>query len=90
MNYCPNCGSMKEENSKVCRYCGYIFEKLDINSDKDRRIRELEMKIERLEKEQKPKSQSFQSDTSPWVFIMPIAFVAIFFLFVFMIVFITR
>jgi uncharacterized membrane protein YvbJ len=90
MNYCPECGSKREDNSEVCRFCGYEFEEVNEASSKDKRIQELEKKIERLEKDQKSDNEPFDMENSPWVFIMPIAITAIFFLFVFMIIFITR
>lgn len=95
MNFCPECGSKIEENSKVCQFCGYSFtslSKTESSSDKDKRIQELEKKIARLEKssQSKQKSSGSGNENTPWVFITPIAFAAIFFLFVFMIIFITR
>jgi len=89
MNYCQECGSRREENSKVCKFCGYFFENIGNTSEKDKMIEKLKKKIEQLEKELQSKNQTDQSN-NPWIFIMPIAFVAIFFLFVFMIIFITR
>jgi uncharacterized membrane protein YvbJ len=90
MSYCPGCGSKREDESKVCRFCGYEFEKTNETSSKDRRIQELEKKIERLEKGQKSEDESSEMENSPWIFIMPIAITAIFFLFVFGIILITR
>jgi len=88
MNYCPECGSKIEVNSSVCRYCGFVLKRSEAPNEKDKRIEELEKKIAHLEKNKTSARSLGDNDNSPWIFIMPIAVVAIFFLFIFLIVFV--
>ncbi|MBD3195842.1 MAG: zinc-ribbon domain-containing protein [Candidatus Lokiarchaeota archaeon] len=90
MNYCPNCGGEVKDKSKYCILCGYDLVKTEIDNSKDERIKELEEKIARLEKTKANPSSQDGTQTNSWMFIMPIFIVAFFFLFIFMIVFITR
>ncbi|MHA1507607.1 MAG: zinc-ribbon domain-containing protein [Promethearchaeota archaeon] len=88
MFYCQNCGAKIESAEKFCSFCGFSFEEKLEPDDKDARINELEQKIARLEHRQVKKTTS--RVFSPWLAIVPIAFVAVFFGFFILLIWIIR
>ena len=88
MFYCQNCGAKIEPETRFCSFCGFSFDEKSESEDKDTRINELEQKIARLEQSQikKPRSSPF----SPWMAVVPIAFVAAFFGFFILLIWIVR
>ena len=88
MFYCQNCGAKIESVEKFCSFCGFSFEEKIESSDKDARIDELEQKIARLEQRQVKKTTS--RAFSPWLAIVPIAFIAVFFGFFILLIWIIR
>jgi uncharacterized membrane protein YvbJ len=83
--YCQNCGSEIDQNASICPFCGQANKNPDIIRSKDIKIQELEQKIAKLEQDVKETSNSpFKKknfNPFPWVFIVPIVFVIVFFLF---------
>lgn len=84
--YCQNCGSEIDQNSNVCPYCGQMNSNSEAIKRKDIKIQELEQKIEKLEKIVEQKSSIALKKTrinqfQPWIFITPIVFVIVFFVF---------
>jgi uncharacterized membrane protein YvbJ len=77
VSYCQNCGAKRDAAINFCSYCGYKFEKKKETDNKDVRIKELEQKIVQLEQKQ-VKGTKF-GPFSPWMAIVPIAFVTAFF-----------
>lgn len=91
MFYCQNCGAKIESAEKFCSFCGFSFEEKTGPNDKDVRISELEQKIARLEqKEQRIVKKTSTSAFSPWMAIVPIAFIAVFFGFFILLIWIIR
>jgi len=91
MFYCQNCGAKIESAENFCSYCGFSFENKTESDDKDARISELEQKISRLEqKEQKQVKKYSTSTFSPWMAIVPVAFVAAFMGFFILLIWIIR
>ena len=88
MFYCQNCGTKIESTEKFCSFCGFSFEQKAKSDEKDARINELEQKIARLEQRQVKKTTS--RAFSPWIAIVPIAFVAVFFGFFILLIWIIR
>jgi uncharacterized membrane protein YvbJ len=88
MFYCQNCGAKIESAENFCSFCGYSFEKVSESDDKDARIKELEQKINRLEQSQVRKKSL--NPFSPWIAIVPVAFVAAFFGFFILLIWIIR
>ncbi|TFG01097.1 MAG: zinc ribbon domain-containing protein [Promethearchaeota archaeon] len=96
MNYCPECGSELMEIFNICPYCGFslsqfskkieknIENKADVLSQKNKKIQELEAKINKLEK--KSQSLGFGAAES-WPFFIVFFFIAGFFLIFFFIMF---
>ncbi|MHA1336050.1 MAG: zinc ribbon domain-containing protein [Promethearchaeota archaeon] len=55
MDYCPNCGSKNDSESKICAYCGFNLDILNELNKKDEEIKKLRVEIENLKKNlQKP------------------------------------
>jgi uncharacterized membrane protein YvbJ len=84
--YCQNCGSEIDQNATVCPYCGQVNRNSDIIKKKDIKIQEMERKIEELEQIVKERSKSpirknIFNQFQPWIFITPIVFVIVFFVF---------
>jgi uncharacterized membrane protein YvbJ len=84
--YCKNCGSKIDQKATVCPYCGQFNSSADIIRRKDIKIQELEQKIANLEKIVKEKPGLSVKKTrinqfQPWIFITPIVFVIVFFVF---------
>jgi len=91
MFYCQNCGAKIESKEKFCSFCGFSFEEKVESDDKDARIKELEQKIARLEqKDQRIVKKTSTPGFSPWMAIVPIAFVAVFFGFFILLIWIIR
>ena len=88
MFYCQNCGAKIESAEKFCSFCGFSFEVETELNDKDARINELEQKIIQLEQRQVKKTTS--RAFSPWIAIVPIAFIAVFFGFFILLIWIIR
>ncbi|MFX0076515.1 MAG: zinc-ribbon domain-containing protein [Candidatus Hermodarchaeota archaeon] len=88
MYYCQNCGAKLESAQNFCSFCGFSLEKESEYDDKDAKINELEQKIARLEQGQVKRSSS--KPFSPWFAIVPIAFVAVFFGFFILLIWIVR
>ncbi|MBY9020144.1 MAG: zinc ribbon domain-containing protein [Candidatus Lokiarchaeota archaeon] len=88
MHYCQNCGTKIESKENFCTFCGIKFEETPSSNEKDARIEELEQNLSILEQKQRTKSRvpSF----SPWIAIVPIAFVAVFFGFFILLIWIIR
>jgi hypothetical protein len=84
--YCTECGSRLDENVIVCPFCGHeklVSKPLD---EKDLKIQELESKIVKLEESNKERKRFFsnkaeENRVQPWIFIFPLAFFALFFIF---------
>jgi uncharacterized membrane protein YvbJ len=84
--YCQNCGAEIDENSEVCQYCGSINNITKVIQQKDIRIQEMEHKISELEqivkKGSNPRNKTIKENfVQPWIFIFPIIFVMVFFIF---------
>jgi len=84
--YCRNCGSEIDEDVKVCPYCGRINNISEVIQQKDVKIQEMEQKISELEQIVKETSKSRNKTIKenlfqPWIFIFPIVFVVLFFMF---------
>ena len=91
MFYCQNCGAKIESAENFCSYCGFSFEEKTEFNDKDARINELEQKIARLEqKDQRIVKKTSASPFSPWMAIVPVAFVAAFMGFFILLIWIIR
>jgi len=92
MNYCHNCGAKIESNITICPYCGQSFDKKDkkqVNSEKDLKIQELELKIATLEK--KTTSHfGFSGQNLKYFWIMAIIMIIFFFSFMFFFVWMAR
>ena len=88
MYYCQNCGAKIQSAERYCSFCGYSFEEKTKSDDKDTKINELEQKIARLEQRQVKKSTT--RVFSPWIVIVPIVFVAVFFGFFILLIWIIR
>ncbi len=88
MFYCQNCGAKVESSEKFCSLCGFSFEEKIESDDKEARISELEQIIARLEQGQVKKTTS--RVFSPWLAIGPIVFVAVFFVFFILLIWIIR
>jgi len=84
--YCQNCGSEIEQNSMVCPFCGELNRNSEIIREKDAKILEMEQKIAQLEQRVKQDSTSGFKRTGlfrfQWmIFVFPLVFVVVFFLF---------
>ncbi len=84
--YCSNCGSEIDQNASVCPYCGQVNNKSDAIKKKDIKIQEMEQKIAELEQiiKERPRStikKNVFNQFQPWIFITPIVFVIVFFVF---------
>lgn len=84
--YCQNCGAEINENTTVCPYCGLVTKSSDTIQDKNKKIQALEQKIVELEQVVKQVSRtrprrSGITQFQPWIFIFPILFVVVFFVF---------
>ncbi|MBY8989025.1 MAG: zinc ribbon domain-containing protein [Candidatus Lokiarchaeota archaeon] len=91
MFYCQNCGAKIESTEKFCSFCGFSFQEKTEPNDKDARITELEQKIARLEqKDQRIVKKASTSAFSPWMAIVPVAFVAAFFGFFILLIWVIR
>ena len=88
MHYCQNCGTKIVSNENICTFCGVKFEEKSSSNDKDARILELEQKIITLA--QKRSTNSRAPSFSPWIAIVPIAFVAVFFGFFILLIWVIR
>ena len=88
MLYCQNCGAKRDSVSSYCSYCGFQFEEKSDSEEKDIKIKELEQKIARLEQKQVKDTRS--GTFSPWMAIVPIFFVAAFFGFFILLIWIVR
>ena len=91
MFYCQNCAAKIESAENYCSFCGFSFEEKTGLDDKDARISELEHKLARLEqKDQRIVKKNSTSPFSPWMAIVPIAFIAAFFGFFILLIWIIR
>jgi uncharacterized membrane protein YvbJ len=88
MSYCQNCGAKRDSATNFCSYCGFSFEERTDSNNKDAKIRELEQKIMLLEQKQVKKTTT--GSFSPWMAIVPIAFVGAFFGFFILLIWIIR
>jgi len=84
--YCRNCGSEIDENAKVCPYCGRMNDVSEVIPQKEIKIQELEQKVSELEQIVKKGSKSRNKTIKenffqPWIFIFPIVFLVLFFMF---------
>lgn len=88
--YCHNCGAEIADDANVCPYCGVPVkgsEHAEIIKAKDNKIREMEKKIQRLEatvtQDSEKKQDSNDDPEIPMGLIigLPLAFVAMFFIF---------
>jgi uncharacterized membrane protein YvbJ len=86
MSYCPNCGKKRIEFENFCEACGYSFRQSDKVDEKDKKIQELEEKVNSLENLLSQKNQDSSKNMSPWIFIFPLCFFIIFFGFFFLLV----
>ncbi|MFW9875346.1 MAG: zinc-ribbon domain-containing protein [Candidatus Thorarchaeota archaeon] len=82
--YCQNCGSEIDQNIMVCPYCGQVNNNSEAIREKDIKIQELEQKISNLEQNIREGSRSGVKKAGinvfqPWIFIVPIVFVILFF-----------
>jgi len=94
MFYCQNCGAKIESDENYCYFCGFSFETKTKSDDKDARISELEQKIARFEqrerREQRQVKKFSTSTFSPWMAIVPVAFIAAFFGFFILLIWVIR
>jgi uncharacterized membrane protein YvbJ len=83
--FCQECGSEIENKATVCPYCGKINSNSDVVQQKDLQIQELEQKVAKLEEFaiNKPKkiNKSFNPMMFLLIFIFPLAFLVLFFVF---------
>jgi uncharacterized membrane protein YvbJ len=84
--YCQNCGSEIDETTSICPYCGQASNNSEIIRNKDIKIQEMEKKVAQLEQivKERPKSsvrKNMFTQFQPWIFITPIVFVIVFFVF---------
>ena len=84
--YCQNCGSEIDSTASICPYCGQPNNNSKIIRNKDIKIQEMEQKIAELEHiiRERPKSsnrKNILNSFQPWIFITPILFVIVFFVF---------
>ncbi|MFX0022894.1 MAG: zinc-ribbon domain-containing protein [Candidatus Hermodarchaeota archaeon] len=84
--YCQNCGSEIDQTASICPYCGQTNKTSEIIRNKDIKIQEMEKKIAELEQiiKERPKStvrKNLFNQFQPWIFITPILFVIVFFVF---------
>ncbi len=84
--YCQNCGSEIDVSAKICPYCGRIINISEVIQQKDTKIQEMEQKISELEQIVKEGSKSTNKAIKenlfqPWIFIFPVVFVVLFFMF---------
>lgn len=91
MFYCQNCGAKIESAENFCSFCGFKFELKADSDGKDTRISELEQKIARLEQKEQNKVKKYSTSAfSPWMAIVPVAFVAAFMGFFILLIWIIR
>lgn len=88
MSYCQNCGAKRDSTTNFCSFCGFKFEEKTESDSKDAKIKELEQKVTRLE--QKQVKNTPIGNFSPWMAIVPIAFVAAFFGFFILLIWVIR
>lgn len=84
--YCQNCGAEINEDTTVCPYCGLLSKGSSIIQEKDLKIQALEQKIVELELafqqvSRRRNRKSGITQFQPWIFIFPILFVVVFFVF---------
>ncbi|MFW9818671.1 MAG: zinc-ribbon domain-containing protein [Candidatus Thorarchaeota archaeon] len=84
--YCQNCGSEIDQTASICPYCGQTNNNSEIIKSKDNKIQDMEKKIAELEEiiNERPKStirKNIFNQFQPWIFITPIVFVIVFFVF---------
>ncbi|MFW9938015.1 MAG: zinc-ribbon domain-containing protein [Candidatus Thorarchaeota archaeon] len=83
--FCQECGSEIENTATVCPFCGKINSNSDVIQQKDLKIQELEQKVAKLEEfvTHKPKkaTRSFNPMMFLFIFILPLAFLVLFFVF---------
>jgi hypothetical protein len=88
--YCQNCGAKVDQNYRICPFCGQSNNS-NIMDAKESKIRELEQKVADLEQTINNTSKSKDPKwpfgfIQPWMFIFPLLFVVIFFVFFIMLV----
>ena len=91
MKDCQNCGAKIDETAVYCPLCGEetIFEGNEL--EKDKKIEELEQKIEYLEEmiqnhNQKSNTPVNENRFQAWIIVVPIAFMVLFFVVFFLLV----
>jgi uncharacterized membrane protein YvbJ len=87
MNYCSNCGAQKEISATICPYCGYSFNLIEKEKEKDLKIQELEQKIVTLENKDISNPWSSNSSQFKYFWIMAIIMIVFFFAFIFFFVY---
>ena len=87
--YCQNCGAEIGDDANVCPYCGISVHTAQIVEEKDKKIAEMEKKIQRLEalasqsagETSKSSSDGDTPEFQPWIFLFPLVFFVLFFVF---------
>ncbi|MFW9948911.1 MAG: hypothetical protein ACFFKA_02145 [Candidatus Thorarchaeota archaeon] len=87
MNFCPNCGSEKDVDIKICPYCGFSFNKLSEVESYEKKISDLEQKLAQVEGPKKLSLFDPRSSQMKYFWIMATIMVIVFFAFLFFFVF---